>query len=72
MGLKKISVLECDRCHNSIEVEENAIPFDVTHYHEGWLRVSGDRFLCPKCSEGYELLEARHRVELEDYIKGDS
>lgn len=68
MGLRKISILECDRCGESITVEPDAIPFDVAHEHKGWTRLSQDRFLCPKCTEGYELIEARHKVELEDYI----
>lgn len=68
MSLKKISILECDRCGESITVEDNAIAYDVVDSHKGWKHISQDRFLCPKCAEGYELLEARHKVELEDYI----
>lgn len=68
MGLVTKKVLECDRCGASVPVPEGAKAFDVADGMPGWARVSGDRFLCPDCSPGYDLLLARHKVELEDYI----
>lgn len=68
MALVTKKLLECDRCGASVEVPETSVAFDVADGVPGWRRVDGERFLCPDCSPGYELLLARHRVELEDYI----
>ena len=68
MGLVKKALLVCDRCGASIEVPEHSAPFDVADGRDGWVRVSQDRFLCPECSPGYRLLQARHEVERDDCI----
>lgn len=70
MGLVTKKVLQCDRCGTSVPVAADAVAFDVASGLDGWRRIDGDRFLCPDCSPGYDLLLARHKVELEDYIGG--
>ena len=61
--------LVCDRCGASVPIESDGFTlFELDKTHPDWRRISGDRLLCPDCSPGYELLEARHKVELEDYI----
>lgn len=70
MGLVTKQYLECDRCGATEPTSGREVAFDAVDGHPGWIRVSDDRFLCPKCSPGYETLLARHRVELEDYIEG--
>lgn len=70
MPLVTKTMLVCDRCGSSVPVGDNAMPLDVAEGLPGWTRVSGDRFLCPECSPGHELLVSRHRLELENYITG--
>lgn len=70
MPIVTTKLLICDRCRKSIPVAEGTTPFDVMMEKNGWTRVSGERFLCPDCSPGYETLCARHKVEEEDYITG--
>lgn len=72
MGIVTKTIIQCDRCGSSVPVPSGSVPFDVADGMDGWVRVSGDRFLCPECSPGYDLLRARHKVELEDYIAGTS
>ena len=43
--------------------------FDVADKHPGWTRVR-DRALCPECSPQYEVMVARHKVEIDDYLNG--
>lgn len=45
---------------------------DFKHDYPGWTQVGRDRALCPDCAPGYDLLLSWHKVELEDYIQGDS
>lgn len=60
--------LICDRCGESVEVEEGFnVGLDI-RLIDGWHCVESDRFLCPKCYPGYELMLARHKVEIEDYF----
>lgn len=66
--MSKITMMVCDRCGASKPVDESTCMFDLRTPHEGWVRASGDRGLCPECAPGYDLLLARHKVELEDYF----
>ena len=72
MGIDKKTFVICDRCGKSIEVDDTVSLFDVSRSHEGWTRANADRILCPECSPGYELLLARHKVELEDYMSSNA
>lgn len=68
MGLVTKKELVCDRCAASVEVGESFHSLSMGELPDGWHRIDHDRVLCPECRPGYELLEARHKVELEDYI----
>lgn len=70
MGLVTSKTLVCDRCGAHTPVSENSSVFDVAESLDGWVRVGADRFLCPSCAPGYDLLVARHKVELDDYASG--
>lgn len=70
MPLVTKKMLVCDRCGASVSVNDDSASFDIARAYPAWTRISGDRFLCPACSPGYELLISRHRVELDDYITG--
>lgn len=71
MGVNVSKSLVCDRCEKSVVVDEESFTlFELNATHPDWMRVSGDRVLCPDCVPGYELIQARHKVELEDYITG--
>ena len=71
MGFKTLRTLECDRCGASVPAEDAPLAsFELAQKHPGWTPVQGDRHLCPKCSPGYEVLMARHRVQLEEYLSG--
>lgn len=69
MGIEKKAFLVCDRCGGRIEVDEGSVMFDVVDKHPGWTRVR-DRALCPECSPQYEVMVARHTVEIDDYLNG--
>lgn len=62
--------VECDRCGASEHADEHDAEFDIAKTHPGWIRASGDRLLCPECAPGYDLLVARHKVELDEYVNG--
>lgn len=69
MGIMTIRTLVCDRCGTCNPIEDADLDeFGIRQEFSDWLSLSNDRFLCPSCAEGYRLLEARHKVELEDYI----
>ena len=70
MGLITNKTLICDRCGAHIPVAASSSAFDVADSLDGWVRVGADRFLCPSCAPGYDLLVARHKVELDDYVSG--
>ena len=72
MGLVTKKALACDRCGASIEVDEGFHSLSLTDLSDGRQRVDHDRVLCPECYPGYDLLKARHKVELEDYISNAS
>lgn len=60
--------LVCDRCGASHEVSDGFDEGLSRELPDGWKRIDRGRFLCPSCYPGYELMVARHKVELEDYI----
>ena len=60
--------LVCDRCGASTEVAEGFRSISMADLPEGRHRGGRDRVLCPECYPGYDLLKARHKVELEGYI----
>lgn len=70
MGLVIKKVLVCDRCGESIEVEGDAAEFELASSLPGWIRLEGGGALCPRCRERYELILARYRVEIDDYLNG--
>lgn len=70
MGLVTKKYLACDRCGDQVSVPASSVPFGVAESLDGWVRVGADRFLCPSCAPGYDLLVARHKVELDDYVSG--
>lgn len=70
MPLVTKKLLVCDRCGRGDEVDPGAVALDVANDSPGWMRVGGDVFLRPACSEGYGLLLARQQVERADYIQG--
>lgn len=69
MGIEKKEFLVCDRCGSRVEIDEGCAMFDVAEGHPGWTHV-GDRALCPECSPQYEVMVARHKVEIDDYLNG--
>lgn len=68
MGLITKRALVCDRCGETVEVGANFLSLSTDEMPDGWCRIDRERVLCPECFPGYELLQARHKVELEDYI----
>ena len=71
MGLVTTTKLVCDRCGASVALGKDRLtPFEIRDEHPDWHMVNEKIFLCPDCAQGYELLLARHKVELDDYIKG--
>lgn len=69
MGFRTQRTLVCDRCGASIPADDEVTAsFEFSRKFPGWEQVAGDRALCPECAPGYDLLIARHKVELEDYI----
>lgn len=71
MGLETTTKLVCDRCGASEPAQtETMASFELAERHPGWHAVDGKHLLCPDCAPGYELLLARHKVELDDYIRG--
>ena len=71
MGIEVQRHLVCDRCGASVALGGDQLAsFELMDEYPGWHRVSERVFLCPDCAQGYELLLARHKVELDDYIKG--
>lgn len=68
MGLVTKRALVCDRCVEPVEVDEDFRSISMADLPEGRHRVGRDRVLCPECHHGHDLLEARHKVELEGYI----
>lgn len=71
MGFQVQKTLVCDRCGKSVPVANEAVPaIEFREKFPGWAMVCGERALCPDCVPGYDLLTARHKVELEDYISG--
>lgn len=70
MGLVTKKELVCDRCGVSTEVAESFHSLSMDDLPGGWSRIDRDRVLCPECHPGYELLKARHKVELDDYLNG--
>jgi hypothetical protein len=78
MGLTSVQYVTCDRCGRSEQAggQLGGVASGVVSQHEfgeacpGWRMVDGGRTLCPACADGYDLLLARHRVELEDYVTG--
>lgn len=70
MGFEIKKFLTCDRCGASVRLDDAAEPFDIPASCPGWQRIDGSRALCPDCAPGYALLQARHKVELEDYVQG--
>ena len=68
MPLVTKKALVCDRCGATVEVSDSFESMAVDEMPDGWRRIDCDRVLCPECHPGYELLRARHKVELEDYI----
>lgn len=71
MGLVTRKELVCDRCGKSVPASDGAVAVGVAGEHPGWLRIGDNRFLCPDCAPGYELLVARHKVEIEGYVGGE-
>lgn len=69
MGIEKKTFLVCDRCGGRVEVDDAPAMFDVANKHPGWIRV-GSMALCPECSPRYEVMIARHKVEVDDYVNG--
>lgn len=73
MGFVTTKTLVCDRCGYSVPATDKMLSsLDFKHDYPGWTQVGRDRALCPDCAPGYDLLLSRHKVELEDYIQGDS
>ncbi len=70
MGIENKTVLVCDRCGCSVDVEEKSCMFGVASWPEGWKSAGKDKALCPECSPHYELLLARHKVEIDNYLNG--
>ncbi|EGX70619.1 hypothetical protein [Collinsella tanakaei] len=70
MGLETKKILVCDRCGESVEVDGDAAEFELARSLPDWIRLEGGRALCPRCRERYELILARHRVEIDDYLNG--
>lgn len=70
MGLETRKYLVCDRCGRSTEVDADATAYDATRDNAGWERTDGDRVLCPDCAPGFDLLLARHKVEIDEYLRG--
>lgn len=69
MGLKTINILECDRCGTTKTLDvDRPVLYELSSYAPDWLRVVNDRVLCPSCKEDYELIEAKHKVELNDFF----
>ena len=68
MGFEKKTFLVCDRCGFAVEVSESDCMFDVTDRHAGWARAGADKVLCPECAPPYEVMIARHNVEIDDYL----
>ena len=76
MPYKRVQYAVCDRCGETAEIPADYEPVPVPSIEmgsvlPGWRAVGNDRLLCPKCAEGYELVLARHKVELESFISGD-
>ena len=72
MGLVTKKALVCDRCGASVDVGED---FDMglrSSMPDGWKSLDRERVLCPECYPGYELLLARHKIELEDYVSNNN
>lgn len=69
MGIEKKTFLVCDRCEGRVEVDDAFAMLDVANRHPGWIRV-GSMALCPECSPQYEVMIARHKVEVDDYVNG--
>lgn len=61
--------LICDRCGITELAQETDSLYDISRTHPGWISRQ-ERAFCPKCANGLELIEARHKVEIEDYIAG--
>lgn len=61
-----------DRCGASVEVDDGFHSISMADLPEGRHRVGRDRVLRPDGTQGYDLLKARHKVELEDYISNAS
>lgn len=61
-------MLVCDRCGESVEVGECYSGCSLDECPEGWHRIANDRYLCPTCYPGYDLMLARHKVEIEAYF----
>lgn len=72
MGLVTKNILVCDRCGASVEACEGFTSLATGEMQDGWHRIDRERVLCPECFPGYELLKARHKVELEDYVANRS
>lgn len=73
MPFKRVQYAVCDRCGETTEIDGDRGPvpsFEMGSVLPGWRAVGGDRLLCPRCGEGYDLIVARHKVELEDFILG--
>ena len=68
MGLVTKKALVCDRCGASADVEDSFYSISIDSLPDGWRGIDRDRVLCPECYSGYDLLMARHKVEVEDYI----
>lgn len=69
MGIEKKAFLVCDRCGARVEIDAGSVVADVAGRHQGWTRV-GDKALCPECSPQYDVILARHKVEIDDYVNG--
>ena len=72
MGIDRKTFMTCNRCGNKIEISEEEAAIGLPGKREGWVLLDGNRALCPQCSPGYELLKARHLVEIDDYLSGRS
>lgn len=68
MGFETRSYLVCDRCGASVEVANGFDPGLSVECPDGWARADGGRFLCPACYPGYDLMKARHKVEVEAFM----
>ena len=68
MGLVTKRALVCDRCGETVEVGADFLSLSAGEMPDGWHRIDQERVLCSECFPGYELLQARHKVELEDYV----